>query len=101
MTDMVCQWIEGTMDHLTQSQKKKIPKYMRLAALGEDGQVYISSSIASDNHEMVFMCASFDGISAIVNENHIYYPSTWIAREFPKSKELAEKIERIVRGHFV
>jgi hypothetical protein len=48
----------------------------------------------------VFLCAGFDGTPVVYDGKHAYYPADWIAREFPKAAEAADKAARKVRECF-
>jgi hypothetical protein len=89
------QWCEVSLDHLSPSKARKVPKWARRAALSSDGTVFIPAVIAG-SEMIIFLCAGYDGTRALVVGEHTYYPADWIAREFPKARETAEKIQRNV-----
>jgi len=76
---------------------KKTPKWKRSFGLSDDGVIFIPGAIVA-NETKVFLCAGFDGIPAITYSKHPYFPVTWLATEFPKSKELCQKIEANIKG---
>lgn len=80
-------WLEkGPPSHL----KKRVPRWAMRSAIGADGTIYLPSLIAG-NKLNVALCAGFDGIPCLVDDGHGYYPSDWMAREFPDSRALIEK----------
>ena len=58
--------------------------------------VFVPAIIAGGEME-VFLCAGYDGTPLVVDKGHVYVPAPWVAREFPRAKETAEKIERQVK----
>ena len=74
------------------------PKWVRRAAIDADGIIYIPA-VAVGGEMEVFLCAGYDGTRVVFDGKHGYYPSHWLKREFPKSKELIEKVERRIKEH--
>jgi len=74
----------------------KSAKWARRAAVSSDGIIYIPGAIAGGEMN-VFLCASYDGTSAVLDGDHVYYPSDWLKREFPESKDVVELIERRIK----
>jgi hypothetical protein len=53
------------------------------------------------NEKRAMLCASWDGVSAVLNANHVYLPVKWLAKEYPELSELARRIERRVNAEFL
>ena len=81
-------WIE-----VENQTKKKVPKWIRSAGLADDGTVYIPAAV-SGNEQAALLSASWDGISMVSYLNHIFLPTSWLAKEYPMTQELCIKIER-------
>jgi len=75
---------------------KKSPRWQRSVAITSDGTVFIPSAIAGNEHE-VFLCTLSDGTPSLNYLNHIYVPTSWLAQEFPDTKETCEVIELNIR----
>lgn len=76
---------------------KKVPKWMRSAELSEEGIVFVPGAMAANEMEVV-LCAGYDGTPIVSYLKHAYFPSTWLAAEFPKVKEFCQKIESTIRN---
>ena len=76
--------------------KKHVAKWKRLAALADDGTVYIPAAI-SGNEQIAVLSASWDGVSMVTHLNHAYLPSAWLAKEYPATEKVCALIERHVR----
>lgn len=76
---------------------KKIPKWMRSAGLSEDGVVFVPGAMAANEMEVI-LCAGYDCTPVVTYLKHAYFPSTWLAAEFPEAKELCQKIEANIRN---
>ena len=69
----------------------KGPKWIRSAGISGDGTVFVPAAI-SGNEKMAFLNASFDGEKACINHEHIYLPSVWMKKEYPKESEMIDMI---------
>lgn len=88
---MATRWLEfGTKGD------KKWPKWRRSVAVAEDGRIFIPADVTGDEQGS-FMCASYDGETCIVDSGHVYLPTNWIRREFPRLVEVCDSVERRVR----
>ncbi len=83
-------WIE-----VPNTLKRAVPAWQRSACLLDDGSVFLPAAIMG-SEEMAVLSASWDGERVIVYKNHTFVSSAWLAREYPKAKDLCEKIERRV-----
>jgi hypothetical protein len=84
------QWFEIRNDD---AKWNALATWMRCAALAEDGTIYVPAFIGASETE-VFLCASFDGVALIKNHKHIYAPLEWMAKEFPRCKDVCASIKR-------
>lgn len=75
---------------------KRLPKWVRSAGLSDDGIVFIPGAIGGDEMH-VMLCAGYDGTPMVQYLKHAYFPAQWLAKEFPKAREICEKIESKVR----
>lgn len=73
-------------------------RWMRSAALCNDGTVYVPAAIAGEE-TMAFLCAGWDGISGVIDDGHLYLPARWLAESFPDTKETCDLIESRVLEH--
>lgn len=85
------EWIE-----VANPSGKRVPKWIRSAALSEDDVVFVPGAI-SGNEMNAVLCASYDGTPLVQYLKHAYFPAQWLAKEYPKVKEVCEKIESTVR----
>ncbi len=74
------------------------PKWTRTACLAENGDVYMPAAVAG-NERTVFLCAAYDGEPVTVRAKHLFVRTKWVASEYPKIADLAQKIEARVREH--
>jgi hypothetical protein len=58
------------------------PKWKRLIAQF-DGQIFFPVGVIGNENAQV-LCASFDGVRAIMCRKHAYLPLDWVAREHPE-----------------
>jgi hypothetical protein len=58
------------------------PKWARLAALSDDGTVFIPAALMG-NETRAFLCASWDGLPAAMEAGHVYLPAKWMASNCP------------------
>lgn len=88
-----------------QNPKKHKPKKAALRTAGidmDDGTCYVHSSLGS-SEEKNFYAAAFDGnVKVINNNNDLYIDTSWMRSEYPKYKEVINKIEErlMVNRHF-
>lgn len=75
------------------------PEWVRTAGYAENGDVFAPSAITG-NEKVAFMCAAFDGVPMFVLDGHPFFPTHWLATEYPETAELCTKIEARVRSHF-
>ncbi len=77
-----------------------LPQWARRSAILEN-RVFLPAGVWGSEESMVWAAAS-DGISAMANANHVYLPSDWLARRYPRfSREIhfiACEARRAVRG---
>ncbi len=78
---------------------RRIPEWIRSAALADDGRVYMPAA-ACGNETQALLAAGFDGVDMLMDDNHLYLPTDWMAREYPNLADLCAKIERTVKKHF-
>ncbi len=70
----------------------RVPEWQRRAAI-HNGTVF-APAIVAGNEMTVFLCAGYDGTPCLQHEGHPFFPVDWMAREFPKAREICEKIKR-------
>jgi len=87
------QWIETE-----NNTGKRWPKWQRTAAISDDGVVFVPGGMLGNESE-VLLCAGYDGVPMAIHLKHLYVPAQWMAKEFPKSAEVCELIERKVKEH--
>lgn len=76
---------------------KKLLKWQRMLAVEADtGQVFISASLPGDAEQIVWVCASEDGVPTYSHDGHYYVPADWMATVFPHTKALCELLMRSV-----
>ena len=75
------------------------PEWLRTAGYAENGDVFAPAAITG-NEKAAFMCAGFDGVPMFALDGHPFFPTHWLATEYPKTAELCTKIEARVRSHF-
>lgn len=61
------------------------------------GQVYVPA-VLGGNEEAVFLCASFDGVSVVAVDDHVYVPAEWMAKEHPDAAPACRRIVGYVRA---
>jgi hypothetical protein len=77
---------------------RKVPVWMRSAALASDGTIFAPAAIGG-SETAVFLCASYDGVSIVLHRNHAFVPLDWLRREYPDMAEVADRIERGVTSN--
>jgi hypothetical protein len=93
VTDQKFQWC--TVD----AGARKVPVWLRSAALAPDGTVFVPAAIAGSEMDTL-LSAAYDGTTMVKSDGHIYVPADWLKREYPKTAELVAKIEHGVREFF-
>lgn len=88
MSDLVT-WIEK---EIPPEFKNRVKKWAMRCAVDDEGIIYLPSLLVGSEMD-VLLRAGFDGISCIIDGGHRYYPSDWMAKEFP---ERAENLGKIV-----
>jgi hypothetical protein len=73
-----------------------IPKWKRTLAVSDDGTVYMPAAAAGDENA-VGMCASYDGVSAVVIQRHLFLPTSWLTREYPEVADICANAEAKAR----
>lgn len=89
------QWIE-----VENPPGKRHPKWFRSAGLSDVGVVFLPGAIGGDEKNTT-LCAGQDGTPIVHYLKHAYFPAQWLAKKFPKSKEVCERIEARVREIYV
>lgn len=76
---------------------KRLPEWKRSAGIEDDtGDVFVPAVIAG-NEMIVFLCAGWDNEPAAYLDEHLFVRASWMAREFPKLRDICMKIEANVR----
>ena len=44
------------------------------------------------NEKRAMLCASWDGVPAVLNAKHVYLPVKWLAKEYPELSEFARRV---------
>ncbi|HEV8500407.1 MAG TPA: hypothetical protein VGR63_02435 [Casimicrobiaceae bacterium] len=78
------------------SGKKRLPKWMRLFALDENGDFWVPAIIGGSEMAVLLACG-FDGEAICTNDNHVYARAAWMAREYPKLAASLEKMRARVQ----
>lgn len=73
---------------------EKISAWLRTCFWDTDSDVYLPCGAFASEKD-AYLRLAFDGISIVWSEGHIYAPSSWLAREYPKR---AREIEIIAQG---
>lgn len=87
---------ENAMEHLTSQQRKKIPVWAKTVAVSADGVIYMPAAMAGSENE-VMLCAGYDGTEGLIYMEHVYYPTNWMAKEFPKLLKTVQNIEQTIQ----
>lgn len=72
---------------------KKVPKWLMTLGISDAGVIFVPAAITGREQE-VFLCTAYDGTRIARYRNHLFVPSTWLAKEFPKTRELCESMEK-------
>lgn len=83
------QWFE--IDNPS-GRKRKAPAWSRRVAV-RDERLFVPA-VLGGNEMMVMLCLGYDATPCIVDDGHLYAPADWMAREFPKAREVIAKIRR-------
>lgn len=86
-------WLETE----TPSGKKKLPRWVRSMGISDDGVVFVPAAMAG-NEQAVFLCTAYDGTASVTYLNHVFVSSTWLAKEYPDTRELCEIMENRARA---
>lgn len=81
-------WIE-----IENTTSRKIPKWLLSAAMADDGTIFAPAAI-SGNEQAAVLSASWDGVAMVMYRNHAFLPTAWLMKEYPKTQELCESIQR-------
>lgn len=73
------------------------PPWKRSAVLGADDVVY-APAIVGGSELAVSVRAAYDGTPAYRIHGHMFFPTSWLVKEYPDTREVCEKIERVVRS---
>lgn len=68
------------------------PQWQRSLLVSEDGTVFMPAA-AAGNESTVVARAAYDGIPAAKFHGHLYFPTNWLAREYPKIADICAKAE--------
>jgi hypothetical protein len=79
--------------------ERKVPAWLRSAALATDGTVFIPAAVVGSEMDAV-LSAGYDGVTIVRYRGHTYVPADWIRQEYPQATDLSMRIERRVREHF-
>jgi hypothetical protein len=74
---------------------KQLPKWARSVALNTDGQIYIPAAMAGGENT-ILLCAIADNVEFIYEFEHIYLPLDYMRKQYPKTRETCDVIERRV-----
>lgn len=84
---------------MTDGNGIKAPKWQRLAAVADDGTVFVPAAIAG-NEQMIFLIAGWDGnVPVVSNRKHLYVPARWLAKERPDIADVCLFIESKCHQH--
>lgn len=72
--------------------KKKLPKWIRSAAISDNGDVFAPAVFCGAEHTML-VCATFDNEPCAMLDGHTFLRTSWMKKEYPDEKELMNKIE--------
>lgn len=74
---------------------KKLKAKHKIVCYG-DGKLYISPEMTGMSEKTAMLCGSIDGISMIVEKNHLCVPIGWLKNERPHLVKDLEEFERKV-----
>ena len=77
-----------------EQENEKLPEWARSFAIAEDGTIFVPGALAGISEHEIFLCSCSDATRHAIHKNHRYFPSQWLAKEFPKSAEISSIIER-------
>jgi hypothetical protein len=81
------------------SQNIKFPAYLRTAGIDEEGRVFASAALTGNERDTVLR-AAWDGVPAVIHDDHVFLPTSWLVRDCPQIALPCEKIEARVRAAF-
>ena len=74
--------------------ERKAPKWARSAAIDDNGDIFVPAAIAG-SETAVFFCLGWDGGEpAVWDSKHLFVRASWLAKEFPLTREVCEKITK-------
>lgn len=79
----------------------KLPKWKRTAAIDMDGVVFAPAGLINKRENVIFFNASFDGIRCVMDNGHLYFPTTWLAQEHPDWSAIMQAIENRMKRDFI
>ena len=72
-----------------------LEEWLRTAFVDDRGRVFLPCG-AFDNELEALLCISHDGVPMVRHEGHVYAPSSWLAREYPRHAQAIDTIAAIV-----
>ena len=60
-----------------------LPEWLRTSFVGDDGTVYLPCGVF-DNESSAFLRVTYDNVPVVRQGRHLYAPSDWLAREYPR-----------------
>lgn len=85
--------IKVLMEQKPSETPKRIPEWQRTAFINEsDDRVFLPSAIASMSDQTALLLCCIDGVSYVLDNNHVYVDSDWIKREYPNHLEALEAL---------
>jgi hypothetical protein len=89
---IMMQWTE------VKNSKAKAPKWALKAGLYIDGRVFVSAALAGLEFVILWDVMQQEGAEYYPDENnHIYLPTDYMKKQYPKTREACDVIERQVR----
>lgn len=79
-------------------KRGNLPEYVRTVGRSNDGTIYLPVAISDENELLVMAMSSDDEENCVLYSEHYYAPSKWLAKTFPKCKEICEAAERNIPG---
>jgi len=63
---------------------KRYPKWVRTVVVADDNsEVYLSAPSVKAEEKVLAMCAFYDNVPVVQWGNHLYFPASWLEREYP------------------
>ena len=79
----------------------KTPAWRRTAAIDRDGVVYAPAGLINSQENIIFLCASSAGIQYIIDDGHLYLPTSWLIQEYPDWSAIMQTIETRMQRDFL